>query len=145
MAVVNLRPNMSRRRVVLIASFSCLVGIAAGAVGASWYWERFYSEFIKYALAQRTQADIVTRVYVFQHIRAAEVQDATSNLENVLDSDFIAAAALARDGTKFNDNTRRAVEIERRSRIVSGYEPGTPGVKKAVQEAFHLLTDESTK
>ncbi|EEF26271.1 conserved hypothetical protein, partial [Ricinus communis] len=47
--------------------------------------------------------------------------------------------ALARDGTKFNANTGRALAIEFKARVASGYRPTDENVHNSVQEAFRLV------
>lgn len=126
---------MKKRWVALIAILSLAVGVGA----ASWYWLNFNSQFNSYALIVRTQADIVTKVTVLEHIRAGRISDATRLLETLLDGDLIGADALARDGTKFNANTRHAVMLESEARAASGYRPTDENVHNAVQEAFRLI------
>lgn len=126
---------MKKRGAVLIALVSLVVGVA----GASWFWLNFNAQFTNHGLAARTEADIVTKVAVMEHIRGGRIKDATNLLEILLDGDFITAGALAKNGTKFNANTRRAVELEYQARAASGYEPTAQNVRNAVQEAFRLL------
>jgi hypothetical protein len=126
---------MKKRWVALIAVLS----LAVGAGGASWYWLNFNAQFNNYALVVRTQADVVTKVAVLEHIRAGRILDATNLLETLLDGDLIGAGALARDGTTFNANTARAVALESKARAASGYRPTDQGVHNAVQEALRLV------
>ena len=130
---------MTTRRFAMIAAISALGGLVGGAFGASWYWQNFYTQFMTSNLVLRTQADIITRVSVLEHIRAGRPENATKLLETLVDGDLIGAGALARDGHKFNANARRAVALELRARKVSGYEPTDPTVRAGVQEAFRLL------
>jgi hypothetical protein len=130
---------MSTRGVAMIAAISALVGLVVGGLGASWYWLDSNAQFMTSGLVLRTQADIITKVSVLEHIRAGRPEDATKLLETLLDGDLIAAGALARDGRKFNANARRAVALELRAREVSGYQPTDPSVRAAAQEAFRLL------
>jgi hypothetical protein len=99
---------------------------------------------MNYCLLQSTEANISTRVEILRHIRAAEIKEATTNLENLLDGDLITVAALARNGAKFNDKTRSALEIEHTARMNSGYEPESPEIRNEVQEAFRVLAAGST-
>ena len=126
---------MKKRWVLLIA----LGSLALGAVGATWFWQSFYSQFINTAFVARTEAEIITKVGVLEHIRAGQIADATTLLETHLDGDLIGAGALARDGTRFNANTGRAVALEAKARAVSGYRPTDDNVHNAIQEAFHLV------
>jgi hypothetical protein len=126
---------MRKRWIVLIA----LVSLVVGVVGASWFWLNFNAQFTNYGFVVRTEADIVTKVAVLEHIRAGRIADATNLLETLLDGDLIGAGALARDGAKFNANTRRAAALEYQARAKSGYAPTDEGVRSAVQEAFRLL------
>jgi hypothetical protein len=126
---------MKKRWVILIAVLS--LGLGAG--GASWYWLNFKAQFNNYGFVVRTQADIVTKVAVLEHIRAGRISDATNLLETLLDGDLIGAGALARDGTQFNANTGRAVVLESKARATSGYRPTEDSVHSAVQEAFRLV------
>ncbi|MEO7324754.1 MAG: hypothetical protein ABIW82_07995 [Dokdonella sp.] len=126
---------MKKRWTVLIAFVSLIVGVS----GASWFWLNFNAQFTNYGFVVRTEADIVTKVAVLEHIRAGQISDATKLLETLLDGDLIGARSLARDGTKFNANTRRAVALELQARAVSGYAPADENVRNAVQEAFRLL------
>jgi hypothetical protein len=121
---------------VVLAS---VVSLAVGAGGASWFWLSFNAQFNTYALVSRTEADIVTKVAVLEHIRAGRISDATTLLETLLDGDLIGAAALARDGTRFSANTGRAVVLESKARTASGYTPADANVHIAVQEAFRLV------
>jgi len=66
-------------------------------------------------------------------------------LETLRDGDLIGAGARARDGAQFNSNARRAVELERRARLVSGYQSPNPTVRAAVQEAFRLIPEAADK
>jgi hypothetical protein len=134
---------MSTCRVTIIAALSALAGVAIGAFGASWYWTDFYARFMTYGLVARTEADIVSRVSVLEHMRAGRTEHATNLLEVLLDGDLIGAGALARDRHEFSANTRRAVALERRARQASGYEPADPNVRTAVHEALHLLSPSS--
>lgn len=126
---------MKKRWSALIA----LVSLVVGVVGASRYWLNFNAQFTNHGLVVKTEADIVTKVSVLEHIRAGRIKDATKLLETLLDADLITAGALAQNGTKFNANTRRAVGLEYHARVASGYEPGDQNVRNTVQEAFRLL------
>ena len=121
------------------SAFIALISLVVGVAGASWYWLNFNAQFTNHSLAVRTEADIVTKVAVLEHIRAGRIKDATNLLETLLDGDLITAGALAQDGTKFNANTRRAVGLEYQARVASGYEPADQNVRNTVQEAFRLL------
>ena len=136
---------MSKRRVILIACISAFVGIVVGAVCASQYWLNFNTGFMTSGLVLRTQADIIAKVAVLEHIRAGRLEEGTVLLETLLDGDLIGAGALARDGAQFNSNARRAVELERRARLVSGYQSPNPTVRAAVQEAFRLIPEAADK
>jgi hypothetical protein len=126
---------MRKRWIVLIALVSFIVGV----VGASWFWLNFNAQFTNYGFVVRTEADIVTNVAVLEDIRAGRIADATNLLETLLDSDFIGAGALARQGTKFSASTRRAAGLEYQARAKSGYAPTNEDARSAVQEAFRLL------
>jgi|SRR6267142_2405118 len=132
---------MSTRRIAAIAAISALVGLVVGAFAASRYWLDFNAQFMTSGLVLKTQADLVTRVFVLEHLRASRSEDATKLLEALLDGDLISAGALARDGHKFSASARRAVAVELRARQMSGYEPADPNVRAAVQEAFRLLPE----
>lgn len=126
---------MKKRWVALIT----ILSLVLGAGGASWYWLNFNAQLNSYGVFVRTQADIVTKVAVLEHIRAGHISEATNLLETLLDGDLIGAGALARDGTKFNANTGRAVLVESKARAASGYRPTDENVYNAVQEAFRLV------
>jgi hypothetical protein len=126
---------MKKQWVALIAALS----LAVGAGGASWYWLNFNAQFNNYGFVVRTQADIITKVAVLEHLRAGRILDATNLLETLLDGDLISAGALARDGTKLNTNTARAVALESNARVASGYRPIDSTVHNAVEEAFSLV------
>ena len=126
---------MKKRWVALIAFAS----LTLGGAGASWFWLNFNAQFMKAGLVTRTEADIVTKVAVLEHLRAGRITNATNLLETLLDSDLIGAGALVRDGTKFNANTRRAAGREFQARAVSGYIPADENVRRAVQEAFRIV------
>ncbi|GAA6143195.1 hypothetical protein NBRC116584_30130 [Hydrogenophaga sp. 5NK40-0174] len=127
--------TMKKRWVSLIAVGSLALGVG----GATWFWNHFYSQFIHFSFVTRTEADIITRVAVLEHIRAGQIADATALLESQLDGDLIGAGALARDGTKFKAKTGRAVALEARARAESGYRPIGSDVNNAVQEALRLV------
>ena len=127
---------MKKHWTLLIAVISLVIGV----VGASWYWLNFNAKFVNHGFVLRTQADIITKVAVLERIRAGKVAEATSLQETLLDGDLISAGALARDGTKFSENTRHAAELEIKARAVSGYAPTDENVHNAVQEALHLLS-----
>ena len=131
---------MTKRRVALIVGISALVGLVVGAAAASWFWVGFNAQFMNSGLALRTQADVIEKVIVLEHIRAHRPADASKLLETLLDGDLITAEALARDGHKFNVNFSRAVALELHARKQSGYEADDPTVRAAVREAFRLLT-----
>ncbi len=125
---------MNIRWVILTALLSLVVG--AGA--ASWYWMDFWSRFVHTGLVLRAEADLVTKVAVLERLRAGKVEEAIRFQEILLDGDLIGAAALARDGTKFNANSRHAVELEAKARAAGGYQPDA-SIRDAVQEAFRLV------
>jgi hypothetical protein len=127
---------MKKRWVAFIAVLSLALGVGC----ASWYWLYFYTQFKNYWLVARTQADIVTKVAVLEHIRAGRIPDATNLLETLLDGELISAAALALDGTKFTPNTGQAVALEMKARAVSGYAPIDEDVRGAIQDAFRLIS-----
>ncbi len=124
---------------VVIAAIAAFAGLVVGMLGASWYWLEFNARFDTYRLATRTQADIVGRVAALERLRAGRSEDATKTLETLLDGDLLEARVLARAGHKFDENARRALEIELQARKVSGYEPQDPDVRVAVREAFDLV------
>jgi hypothetical protein len=130
---------MSTRRIATIAVISALLGLVVGAFAAYQYLLDFNAQFMSSGLVLKTQADLVTRVSVLEHLRAGRSEDAAKLLEALLDGDLISAGALARDGHKFSANTHRAVGLELRARKISGYQPADPNVREAVQEAFRLL------
>lgn len=132
--------TMKKRWILLIA----LGSLALGAVGATWFWQSFYSQFINTAFITRTEADIITKVGVLERIRAGQIEDATILLETQLDGDLMGAGALARDGTRFSANTGHAVALEAKARAVSGYRPTDSNVRNAVQEAFRLVPTAAT-
>lgn len=130
---------MKKRWVVVIA----FVALVLGAAGASWFWVKFNGQTMLFGLVARTEADIVTKEAVLYKLRAGKTADATRTLEVLLDGDLITAGALARDGTKFNANTRHAAELELKARAASGYVPADENVRIAVQEAFDLMSSTS--
>jgi hypothetical protein len=130
---------MKKRWTILLALVSLVIGVA----GASWFWLNFNAQFTNYGFVARTEADIVTKVAVLERIRAGKVAEATHLLETLLDGDLIGAGALAREGTKFNANTRHAVELEIKARAASGYVPSNDNVRKAVQDTFRLMPTSS--
>ncbi len=125
---------MKIRWVILIAVLSLVVG----AGGASWYWTNFWSGFVRTGLVSRVEADLATKVAVLERLRAGKIEEAIRIQEILLDGDLIGAGALARDGTKFNANSRHAVELEAKARTASGYQPN-PSTRDAVQEALRLV------
>ena len=127
---------MKKRWIAVVAFASLVVGV----VGASWFWLNFNAEFTNHGFVVRTQADIITKVAVLERIRAGKIAEATNFLETLLDGDLISAGALARDGTKFSENTRHAVDIEIKARAVSGYAPNDEGMRNSVQEALRRLS-----
>ena len=98
---------MSTRRVATIAVVSSLAGLVVGACGASWYWLGFNGKFMASSLVLRTQADIIAKVSVLEHMRAGRTEEAAKLQEILLDGDLVIAGALARDGNGFNANARR--------------------------------------
>jgi hypothetical protein len=128
---------MKKRWVTLIALGSLVIGFG----GATLFWQSFYSGFINTTFVTRTEADIIMKVGVLERIRAGKIADAILLLETQLDADLISAGALVRDGTRFNDSTGRAVALEARARIVSGYRPIYDNVHHAIQEAFRLVPE----
>jgi hypothetical protein len=89
---------MSTRRVAMIAAISALAGLVVGAVSASWYWFDSNGQFMTSNLVLGTQADILAKVSVLEHMRAGRFEHATKLLETLLDGDLIGAGALARQG-----------------------------------------------
>ncbi len=124
---------------VLIAAIAAFAGLVVGVLVASWYWVDFNARFDTYRLATRTQADIVARVAALERLRAGRAEDATRVLETLLDADLLEARVLAGAGNGFDEDTRRALDIELQARKASGYEPQDPNVRAAVREAFDLL------
>jgi hypothetical protein len=131
-----------RRNVVIgvVAVAGFLVGVAC----ASWYWLDFNAAFMTSGLVTRTQADIVTKVHVLEHLRSGRTEEAERNLEILLDGDLIGAAALAREGHTFSQKTRDAVTLEFRARQLGAYTPD-PAIQSSVAEAFRLLTQAPNK
>ena len=125
---------MKKRWVALIA----LVSLTVGAWGASWFWLSFNAEFMNHNFVAGTEADIVTKVAVLEHMRAGRIKEATTLLETLLDGNLISAAALSREGTKFKANTLRALGLESQARTKTGYAPADGNVLRAVQEALQL-------
>jgi hypothetical protein len=132
---------MKKRWVALIALAFLIVGIA----GTSWFWLYFYGQFMNHSYLTKTEADIVTRVAVLEHIRSGRTAEATSLMETLLDGDLIGAAALAGRGSKFSPNTSRAVALEIKARAISGYVPADENVRGAVQDAFRLIAASSAE
>lgn len=130
---------MKKRWIAVVAFASLVVGLA----GASLFWLNFNAEFTNHGFVVRTQADIITKVAVLEHIRAGRIAEATKLLETLLDGDLISAGALARDGTKLSENTRQAVDLEIKARAISGYAPNDERVRNSVQEALRLLSASS--
>lgn len=132
---------MRKLWVTLIA----VVSFAAGIAGSSLYWMNFNAQFTRYGLVSQTEADIVTKEAVLEHLRDGRVPDSIKYLETLLDGDLVKAAFLARHGTEFDANTYRAVETEFKARAASGYLPSDLKVRKAVHEAFILLRAKSDR
>ena len=133
---------LNARRVTVITAISAVSGLLLGIFAASWYWLDFSANFTTSSLLLRTQADLITRISVLEHLRAGHAGNATRLLESLLDGDLIGAGALARDGHQFNANARLAVALELRLRRLSGYEPSDANVRAAVDEALSLLSVE---
>ncbi len=131
---------MIKRHVMIIISVSSIIGIITGMATASAYWLQFGDVFAKMAAAARTEAAILNKVALLEHLRSGRVKDATTQLESQLDSDLIGAGSLARNGVELSVNLQRAVETERRARGVTGYEPSNPRLSEQVEEAFRLVS-----
>lgn len=131
---------MIKRHVMLIISVSGIIGIITGMVCASAYWMQFGNVFARMAAATRTEAAILSKVTLLEHLRSGHVKDATAALETQLDSDLIGAGSLVRNGVELSSNLQHAVERERHARGVTGYEPQNAKLSAEVEEAFRLVS-----
>ncbi len=131
---------MTKRYVMVIVSVSAIIGIITGMVCASAYWLQFGNVFARMAAAARTEAAILSKVSLLEHLRSGQVKDATAQLETQLDSDLIGAGSLVRNGVELSANLQHAVERERRARGITGYAPANARVGAEVEEAFRLVS-----
>ena len=129
---------MKKHRVALTA----IALVSIGAAGSSWFWLHFYGAFMASSYLTRTEADIVSKVAVLEHIRSGQITEATQLLETLLDGDLISAASLSRDGAKFTEKTSQALALAMKARQTSGYVAADEEVRSAVDEAFRLVTAE---
>ncbi len=130
---------MTRHGVLLIMSVSGIVGVITGMVCASAYWLEFGDRFARVAAVAKTEAAIVAKVALLEHLRAGHYKDATMQLEDQLDTDLVGAGSLARNGVAFSSNAQSAMERERHARELTGYAPVNASVSAGVQEAFRLV------
>lgn len=132
---------MIKSEVQLAAGFSAIFGIMMGVLGTAMVWMQTTSNFSRIGTSARTEADIVTKVELLEHLRSGRYDDATRQLEALLDKDLTGAAESARIGNVLSSDTLKALETERRARGVSGYKPVSADVSAAVQEAFRLAPE----
>ena len=124
---------------VLLASISVIFGIMMGVLGTAWVLMQTTAEFARNGAVANTEAGIVTKEVLLEHLRSGRYKDATRQIETSLDNDLAGAMIFARDGVEFSQNTLKAIEIERKARGISGYEPHNATVTVAVEEMFRLV------
>jgi hypothetical protein len=134
---------MSKYRFALFVAVSIVTGFVVGVIGASLFWLNFNGRFNMSNLSSRTQADIVTKVAVLERLRGDKYHEGVKMIETLLDGDLVTAGALVRNGYKLNSNAQRAIELECKARVVSGYEPADKTIRSSVQEAFRLFSADS--
>ena len=134
----------TKSQVQLTASISVIFGIMMGVLGTAMVWMQTTSDFTRTGAAAKAEANIVTKVELLEHLRSGRYQDATKQLEAMLDKDLTRAAESARDGIELSSDTLRALETERKARGISGYEPVSASDGAAVQEAFRLVPQSET-
>ena len=127
---------MKKHWVALAAIALVCVGVAV----SSWFWAHFYGELMAISYRTRTEADLVSKVAVLEHLRSGRITEATQLLETLLDSDLVSAAALARDGAKFTQKANQALVLAMKARQTSGYVAANEEVRRAVDDAFRLVT-----
>jgi hypothetical protein len=130
---------MIKNRILLTASVSVIFGIMIGVLGTAWVWMQTTTEFAKVGALAKTEADIITKVDLLEHLRSGQYNDATKQLEALLDMDLIGAAEFAREGIEFGSDTLKALETERTARKISGYEPVSSTVGVGVHDVFSLV------
>jgi hypothetical protein len=130
---------MIKSQVQLTASISVIFGILMGVLGTALVLMQTTSEFARSGAAARTEENIITKVELLEHLRSGRYIVATKQLEALLDKDLAGAAESAREGVVLSSNTLKALEIERKARGISGYEPVNSTVGDAVQEAFRQI------
>ncbi len=135
---------MKRNQVVTIASIAGIFGIMMGILLTSWVWLSTDADFGRIGALAKTEAGIVAKVKLLEHLRSGRYRDATSQLESWLDYDLAGAGEFARDGAAIDPDTVSAMETERQARGASGYVPNDENVSAAVQEAFQLVSGRQT-
>ncbi len=130
---------MIKRQVVLIVSISGIFGIILGVLGMSLVWLQFEDTIPRLGALARTEANIVKNIALLEHLRSGRYADATNQVEAWLDNDLAGAGEYAHDGSEFSLTTLRAMESERKARLLSGYEPDNARVSAKVQAAFRLV------
>jgi len=116
-----------------------LLSVAAGAGGASCYFLNFNARFDEHALVTNTEAGIVTKIAILEHIRAGNIIEATKLLETSLDGDLISAGAFTHNGAPLSTRTRSTLAREAQARAISGYRPTDDHVNSAVEEVFRSI------
>lgn len=123
---------------VLLASISVIFGIMLGVLGTAWVLMQTTAEFARNGALANTEAGIVTKEVLLEHLRSGRYKDATRQIETSLDNDLAGAMVFARDGVEFSQNTLKAIEMERKARGLSGYEPHNATVTVEVEEMLRL-------
>jgi hypothetical protein len=131
---------MTTGRIIVVAITSVIAGLSIGVSGASWYWLNFNGQLTTSSFATRTQANIITKVAVLEQLRAGQPKDAERNLQQLLDGDLIAVAALGRDGHVFGPSLYNALALEQAARHVGAYAPTDADIEASVAEAFGLAS-----
>jgi len=130
---------MIKSHVQLTASVSVIFGIMMGVIGTAMVMMQTTFDFNKAGAAARTENNIVTKVELLEQLRSGRYNQATKQLEALLDKDLTGAVESARGGIELTSDTLRALEKERKARQISGYEPPDSTDGAAAQEAFRLV------
>lgn len=134
---------MIKREVLTVASISGILGIMMGMLGTSWIWLQSNAGFARLGAVAKTETGIETKVALLEQIRSGRYNDATRQLEVLLDADLVGAAEFARDGVALSLTTLKALQTELKARRMSGYEPTSTTVSEEVHEAFQLVPTSS--
>ncbi len=116
-----------------------------GMLGTSWIWLQSNAGFARLGAVAKTETGIETKVALLEQLRSGRYNDATRQLEVLLDADLVGAASFARDGVELSWTTLKALQTEVKARRVSGYEPTNSTVSADVQEAFRLAPQGDTR